>query len=117
MTAEEILLALVVARVDVVSQAGNLRFRAPMGVLTDELRARIAEHRPALMALVQRGAVLPWRVVDWPEDARGSYEERAAIREFDGGATREDAERDAERDVRVDHARRSLGRGASGGPS
>ena len=103
MTAEELVLALVVARVDVVSQAGNLRFRAPMGVLTDELRARIAEHRPALMALVQRGAVLPWRVVDWPEDARGSYEERAAIREYDGGADRAGAEDLAEREVRVAH--------------
>lgn len=40
-------------------------------------------------------------VVDrWPEAARVRFEERAAIREFDGGMTRAQAEREAEQDVR-----------------
>jgi hypothetical protein len=38
-------------------------------------------------------------VETWPEDARELYEERAGIREFDGGLPREEAEARAREDV------------------
>jgi hypothetical protein len=36
----------------------------------------------------------------WPEIERFRFEERAAIREYDGGQSREDAERYAEKEIR-----------------
>lgn len=44
---------------------------------------------------------LPPDLADWPEDAREEWEERAAIMEYDGGATRADAEMLAEERVRA----------------
>lgn len=43
---------------------------------------------------------LPKLVRWWPAAAREAYEERAAIKEFDGGIPREQAEREAEAEVR-----------------
>ncbi len=40
-----------------------------------------------------------YRVKNWPEDWRAEFEERAAIMEFDGGLSREDAEIQAYEDV------------------
>ena len=40
------------------------------------------------------GSTLPSRLLE-PESVRQAYEERAAIMEFDGGLSREDAEREA----------------------
>ena len=41
----------------------------------------------------------------WPQIWRESYEERAAILEFDAGRTREDAENEAEAMVRAEYER------------
>lgn len=109
MTAGDLLMGLLSSGVDLQYTAHRLRFRAPTGGLSPERRESVATLRAELIALVENGAVLPWDISAWPEFARDTYEERAAIREFDGGAARQDAERDAERDVRVDHARVFLG--------
>ena len=53
---------------------GRLAYDAPAGVLGDDLMARMRAERDGLLALVER------------------FEERAAIAEFDGRLTREDAE-------------------------
>jgi hypothetical protein len=53
---------------------GTIRYKARRGVLTDVLREAIRLHKEALHALIER------------------YEERAALMEFLGGLTREDAE-------------------------
>lgn len=45
-------------------------------------------------------------VARMPEDARDSFEERAAIREYDGGMSRDDAEAAALEDVRSEWKRR-----------
>jgi hypothetical protein len=47
---------------------------------------------------------------DWPEDAREEYEERAAIMEFEGGLSRQEAEILAEVSVR-ERWRQGGGRG------
>lgn len=49
---------------------------------------------------------MSWRkeVERWPARWRGEFEERAAIREFDGGQARGAAEFDAYRDTRRDMA-------------
>ena len=44
---------------------------------------------------------LPANRREWPADALAEWEERAAIREYDGGQRRADAERDAEAEVRA----------------
>ena len=108
---------LIAAGVDLQYAAGRLRFRAPKGALTEELRESVGALRSALIVLVEGGAVLPWVVSDWPEAERDAFEERVAIREFDGGAKRDDAEREAEREVRADFARRFLGQSAPRGSS
>lgn len=43
---------------------------------------------------------LPRLVKWWPAEAREAFEERAAIKEFDGGMPRDQAEREAEAEVR-----------------
>lgn len=43
---------------------------------------------------------LPKLMKWWPVEAREAYEERAAIKEFDGGMSRDQAEREAETEVR-----------------
>lgn len=43
---------------------------------------------------------LPKLVKWWPAEAREAYEERAAIKEFDGRMPRDQAEREAETEVR-----------------
>ena len=112
MTAGAILRALVEAGVAVWLDGGALRYRAPAGALTDELRAAVAASRVGLVALLRAGAGLPAVVAEWPEDARDSVEERAAIQEYDGGLPREVAEREAEGRVRLGHARAFLDRHA-----
>jgi len=65
----------------------RLRYR-PVWAVAPELRERMNEHREELLALVEH------------------FEERAAIREFDGGLSRAEAERLALEDV-VAAARRA----------
>lgn len=44
---------------------------------------------------------LPANRREWPADALAEWEERAAMREYEGRQRRPDAERDAEADVRL----------------
>jgi hypothetical protein len=55
-----------------------LRYRAPRGTMTPDLRAALVEYKP---------------------DVLHDYHERAAIMEFDGGLDRAEAERLAAEDV------------------
>ena len=45
---------------------------------------------------------LPADVADWPDERRDAYEERCGIMEFDGLIPREEAERLAEAEARLD---------------
>lgn len=112
MSPADTLLALVEAGVVLWLEADALRFRAPAGVLDGPLRARVAASRGAIVALVRAGACLPAEVGAWPADDRAAVRERAGIMEFDGGLVREVAEREAERLVRVEHARAFVARTA-----
>jgi hypothetical protein len=47
-----------------------------------------------------RAQSLPTRISDWPAKWRELYEERAGIMEFQGNLRREDAERNAEANIR-----------------
>ena len=114
--APDVLLALIEAGVVLWIEGDRLRFRAPDRALDLELRDRAAACRGALVALVKAGAVLPRDLADWPADARESVEERAAIMEFDGGLPRDVAEREAERCVRLEHARAFVARAALRSP-
>ena len=49
---------------------------------------------------------LPYRRVDWPEEAREDFEERAALMEYDGGLTRPEANRRAAAVVRAQWAQK-----------
>ena len=114
--APDVLLALIEAGVVLWIEGDRLRFRAPDRALDMELRDRAAACRGALVALVKAGAVLPADLAHWPEDARDQRAERAAIMEFDGGLPRDAAEREAERCVRLEHARAFVARAALRSP-
>lgn len=58
MTAVALLRALARRGVRLSVEAGSLRFTAPRGALTDELRAQVAAQRLSLMALVHRAGPL-----------------------------------------------------------
>src|SRR5215207_2501032 len=58
MTAVALLRALARRGVRLSVEAGSLRFTAPRGALTDELRAQVAVQRLSLMALIHRAGPL-----------------------------------------------------------
>ena len=55
------------AGVSIVADRGLLRVEAPRGVVTVNLRERIAQHKPALLSLV--GSEQAALAADWPEEA------------------------------------------------
>ncbi len=112
MTPADVLLGLAEAGAAVWLADGRLRFRAPEGAVTGELREGAAACRSALLALVRSGATLPAEPAAWPEPWREAFEERAGLIEFDGGRPRALAEQEAERLVRVEHARAFIHRSA-----
>jgi hypothetical protein len=89
-----------------------LRFGATTSVLDGELGRRLVAARGAVVVMLRAGACLPPAIGVWPPDVREAFEERAANLEFDGGLAREVAEREAERLVRVEHARAFVARNA-----
>jgi hypothetical protein len=103
MTPPTVLFALTKAGAVLWLDNGHLRFRAPAGAVDPVLHALAAACRTALVALLKAGALLPPDLAVWPSDERDAYEERAAIREYEGGLPRAVAEREAERDVRLAH--------------
>lgn len=112
MTAADVLLALIEADIVLWVDGDRLRFRAPRGALTDELRRAVDGCRGALLVLVKAGAVLPPRRVAWPADEVERFEERAGICEVDARLPRLEAELRAERLVRLAQARRFVERAA-----
>lgn len=92
--------------------SSRLRFRAPEGAVDGDLREAAAACRQALIALVRSGAALPPDPSAWPERWRDVFEDRAGIIEFEGGRPRAIAEQEAERLVRIEHARAFVHRSA-----
>lgn len=112
MSPGDVLLALVLADVRMWANGRRLFYRAPVGALTPALRSQAAACRPALVALVRAGAVLPADRQAWGPLAVESHAERAGILRFDGGLSPSAAEAEAERLVRVAHTRAFIGRAA-----
>lgn len=77
---------------------GN-RLRVKGASISPELRARIVEHKAALLAELQGANVADAleRAELEDENAREHFEERAAIHEYDAGMPRPEAERQAAR--------------------
>jgi hypothetical protein len=78
MSHHHLLTTLAAARVTLRVEGGAIRYRAPRGALTPALRLAVIEAKPDILF---------------------EYEERAAIREHDGGLPRSVAERRAAADV------------------
>jgi TubC N-terminal docking domain len=93
-----------------VKAPGQLGIDAPRGIVDDEIRAELSARKPEILEyltgtgedrqdkestsiiVTHRGYLVP---DDLPELWREMYEERAAIREYDGGQAREHAEAEA----------------------
>jgi hypothetical protein len=88
----------------------KLCFRAPKGVVSEERRGELVAVREAAIAVLRAGVALPADRPAWSQDLQAEFEERAGLLEFEGGLDRSRAEHEAERLVRVDHARRALAR-------
>lgn len=97
MTGADVLAALAAAGAVFVVDGNELLLDAPPSVPLELVRAA-REHRDALR-VVATGA---WRaeILAWPARMREDFEERAAIREFDGGQAHDLAERAAFLEVR-----------------
>lgn len=79
------------------SQRGDrLVVDAPRGVLTKHLRETLRRHKAGLLTILGTPpGVERITPAELPSDWRIEWEERAAIREFDGGQAREHAEAEA----------------------
>lgn len=89
------------------AERGQLVVNAPVGTLTEEIIRVLHEHKAATIDLLLQGGLgLPVCVSDWPPEWRDSYEERAAIMQYDGGLSRAEAEHRAEELVREAYRRR-----------
>lgn len=102
---EALIAALIAGGVQVRVEGGVLRWRARVGVMTDELRAALEVHREELG---RRVGALPAAVAAWPVEFREIYEERAGFLEYLGGLERDEAERAAEAMVRLTMSRGRL---------
>jgi hypothetical protein len=78
MTRCDLLTALAAAGVALRIEGDAIRYRAPRGALTPPLRAALMEHKANILF---------------------DFEERSAIREYDGGLSRAEAERLAAGDI------------------
>lgn len=112
MKAANVLLALVEAGAVLWIDEGRLCFKAPKEAVGEDLRCRAAACRPALIALVRAGGVLPASRQRWPEATVHEFEEKAGTLQFSGGLAPALAEYEAERMVRQWHARAWLARNA-----
>lgn len=74
---------------------------SPREPLTDVYRALIIEHKAELLALLARRAAPPALTPDERADIAESIAERAAIREYEAGETRVQAEHEARSAMRV----------------
>lgn len=95
-----------------VSATGNTVHVGPRAAITDDVRALVRAHKPALLSLLTRR---PVPVAPLPAEDRAAIleaiEERAALREFDGGEPRAVAERVARATMRVYRVRVAMGAG------
>lgn len=87
MNAAEIIQQCRQAGVVLQARGDRLHVEAPRGVLTDERRRLLAEHKADLLAVLA------------DDNAREYFDERAAIREYEGGLDRDSTERQAARNI------------------
>ncbi|MCG3139125.1 MAG: hypothetical protein HJJLKODD_03004 [Phycisphaerae bacterium] len=79
---------------------GKLRADAPVGVLTPEVKTAIGHLKPQMITILTPNQPIN-HPDQLPERWRELYEERAAIREFDGGQAREHAETEALKEILI----------------
>jgi hypothetical protein len=90
----------------------GLIFASPRAALTDEHRRLIRAHKPELLALLtQAPAPVPPLTPDDKAAIAEALEERAAIREHEGGEPRPVAEREAREAMRVYRVLVAMGEG------
>jgi hypothetical protein len=97
MTARDIITSAQAIGAELWADGATLRWRCPGG-LPEELKAVLVAHKPQLLALLSSAPALSSEDHEAIEEA---IEERAAIREHDGGESRETAEREARSAMRV----------------
>jgi hypothetical protein len=98
MTSKELFANLKKHGVELSLDGENLRYRAPKGVLTSELRQSLTEQKQAILTLLSQPS--PIGAAPTVLDERMDFEERAGIMEYDGGLTRVEAERRALETIR-----------------
>lgn len=77
------------------AEGGRLRIRGPRRA--ESLALRLIQHKADVLAVLSQ--TIGPSVGDLPPDWRLEFEERAAIREYDGGQCREYAEAEALREI------------------
>lgn len=111
MHAAEVLSRLESFGVNVVASEGTV-YASPREAVTDEVRALVKANKPALLALLTRRPVpVPPPPPADLEAIQEAIDERAAIREFEGGEPRATAEREARAAMRVYRVRVAMGTG------
>ena len=97
-TAAALLVDLIGRGIELRAEGERLRFR-PVTAMTPELAERVKAHKAELLDLLNPASMPDIQPDDLPETWRELYEERAAIREYDGEQSREHAEAEALREI------------------
>lgn len=79
----------------------DLRVDAPAGVISSDILAMLRTNKSAVLAYLTSASAPPSveNPGDLPPEWRIEWEERAAIREYDGGQVREHAEAEAFQEI------------------
>ena len=99
MNARQLLEDLQYAGATVEVTGDRLRIDAPVGVVTADFVEQMRAHKAELIELLCASPCSGVRIEDLSPDWRVEWEERAAIREYDGGQAREHAEAEALREI------------------
>ena len=105
MSAFDLIDHLVDRGIEIAVDGDKLRWRAPVGTMTDEDIALLREHKSAFIAAHRPTHPTPAEFNGWLDEQieiarrRDAFEERAAILEYDAGLLRVEAERQAAADI------------------
>ena len=103
MTATSLLTQLESKGIIVTPTGDRLHLAAAPGVITEDVKSHVRQHKPALLELLGATSLFAHVYAEADEAVRYALDERAAILQFDANLPRHEAEERAAREWRNSH--------------